>query len=112
MHISFSFLSSFSSTRLLHFTFVHYIEVFCDGGTKKSVQCSELGGVHYIEVCLQQKIVGGTGACVHMGGVHYIEVFTKGGYTVVERQRTKILELSQSHTGRQQTRTLRHSVSS
>ena len=82
MHISFSSLSYFLSTRPLHFTFVHYIEVFSDEETKKSVQCSELGGVHYIEVCLQQKFVGGTGACVHMGGVHYIEVFTKGGYTV------------------------------
>jgi hypothetical protein len=59
------------------------MEVFSDEGTKNSVQCSELGGVHCIEVCLQQKIVGGTRACVHMGGVHYIEVFTKGGYTVV-----------------------------
>ena len=51
-------------------------------GTKKSVHCSELGGVHYIEVCLQQKSIGGTEICVQTGGVHYIEVFTNRGLTV------------------------------
>ena len=51
-------------------------------GTKKSVHCSELGGVHYIEVCLQQKSIGGTEICVQTGGVHYIEVFTNRGFTV------------------------------
>ena len=29
---------------------VHYREVLSVQGTKKNVQCSELGGVHYIEV--------------------------------------------------------------
>ena len=40
-------------------TCVHYIEVFSAEGTKKSVHCSELGGVHYIEAHLQQKSIGG-----------------------------------------------------
>ena len=62
---------------------VHYVEVSFDEGTKKSVQCSELGGVHYTDGRSQQKSVGGTRGCVHMGGVHFIEVFTKGGLTVV-----------------------------
>ena len=52
-------------------------------GTKKSVHCLELGGVHYIEVYLQQKSIGGTEICVQTGGVHYIEVFTNRGFTVV-----------------------------
>ncbi len=51
-------------------------------GTEKSVHCSELGGVHYIEVHLQQKLIGGTGTSVQTRGVHFIEVFTKGGFTV------------------------------
>jgi hypothetical protein len=38
---------------------VHYIEVFCTIGTKNSVHCSELGGVHYVKVYLQQKSIGG-----------------------------------------------------
>jgi len=41
-----------------------------------------LGGVHFIEVHLQQKTVGGTEISVQSGGVHFIEVFTKGGFTV------------------------------
>ena len=53
-------------------------------GTKNCVHCSELGGVHYIEVCLQQKLVGGTETCVQTRGVHYVEVFTNGGFTVVK----------------------------
>ena len=63
-------------------TCVHYIEVFSAEGTKKSVHCSELGGVHYIEVYLQQKSIGGTETRVQIGGVHYTEVFIKGGFTV------------------------------
>ena len=35
--------------------FVHYAEVFFTEGTENRVQCSESRGVHYIEVCLQQK---------------------------------------------------------
>lgn len=62
--------------------YVHYIEVFLTVGTEKSVHCSELGGVHYIEVYLQQKLIGGTGPCVQTRGVHYKEVFTKRGFTV------------------------------
>jgi len=42
-----------------------------------------LGGVHFIEVHLQQKTVGGTEISVQSGGVHFIEVFTKGGFTVI-----------------------------
>ena len=61
---------------------VHYIEVFFTEGIKKSVHCSELGGVHYIEVYLQQKLIGGTETRVQIGGVHYREVFIKGGFTV------------------------------
>ncbi len=41
-----------------------------------------IGGAHYIEVCLQQKSIGGIETCVRIGGVHYIEVFTNGGFTV------------------------------
>ena len=44
---------------------------FSAEGTEKSVQCSELGGVHYIEVRLQQKLIGGTVASVQMRGVHW-----------------------------------------
>jgi hypothetical protein len=62
---------------------VHYTEVFFAEGTKKGVYCSELGGVHYIEVHLQQKSTGGTETRVQIGGVHYIEVFIKGGFTVL-----------------------------
>jgi len=46
-----------------------------------------LGGVHFIEVHLQQKTVGGTEISVQSGGVHFIEVFTKGGFTVYEGSR-------------------------
>ena len=49
---------------------VHYMEVFFDEGTKNRVHCSELGGVHYIEVLLQQKLIGGTGTSVQTRGVH------------------------------------------
>jgi len=45
-----------------------------------------LGGVHFIEVHLQQKTVGGTEISVQSGGVHFIEVFTKGGFTVSQYQ--------------------------
>ena len=38
--------------------------------TEKSVQCSELGGVHLGEVYLQQKSIGETERSVQMGGVH------------------------------------------
>ena len=62
---------------------VHFIEVFSAEGTKKSVHCSELGGVHYIEVHLQQKLIGGTEIRVQIGGVHFREVFTYRGFTVV-----------------------------
>ena len=51
--------------------------------TKKSVQCSELGGVHLAEVHLQQKSIGGTESSVQVGGVHYREVFINRGFTVV-----------------------------
>ena len=61
---------------------VHYVEVFFTARTENRVHCSELGGVHYIEVFLQQKSIGGTETCVQIGGVHYIEVFTDGGFTV------------------------------
>jgi len=44
-----------------------------------------LGGVHFIEVHLQQKTVGGTEISVQSGGVHFIEVFTKGGFTVLAK---------------------------
>ena len=64
-------------------TCVHYIEAFFTIRTKKSVHCSELRGVHYIEVYLQQKSIGRLGKCVQTGGVHYVEVFTEGGFTVV-----------------------------
>jgi hypothetical protein len=77
------FFSCFIHTRILCCRRVHYIEVFFAGGTRKSVHCSELGGVHYIEVYLQQKSIGGTETCVQIGGVHYIEVFTNRGFTVV-----------------------------
>ncbi len=66
---------------------VHCIEVFCIIRTKNSVHCSELGGVHYIEVYLQQKSIGGTETCVQTGGVHYIEVFINGGFTVIKKSR-------------------------
>ena len=59
------------------------MEVFFSTRTENRVHCSEFGGVHYIEVCLQQKTVGGTGTSVQTGGVHYIEVFTNGGFTVI-----------------------------
>ena len=65
-------------------TCVHYIEVFSAEGTKKSVHCSELGGVHYIEAHLQQKSIGGTKTRVQIGGVHFIEVFINRGFTVFE----------------------------
>ena len=64
---------------------VHYGEVFFVQGSKKSVQCSELGGVRLIEVQSQQKLRGGTEVRVQMGGVHYIEVFIIGGFTVVNK---------------------------
>lgn len=44
-----------------------------------------MGGVRYIEVYLQQKLIGGgMGAAVSVqtGGVHYIEMFIDGGFTV------------------------------
>jgi hypothetical protein len=50
--------------------------------TEKSVQCSELGGVHLAEVHLQQKSIGGTESSVQVGGVHYREVFINRGFTV------------------------------
>ncbi len=59
------------------------MEVFFAEWTKKSIHCSELGGVHYIEVHLQQKSIGGTETRVQIEGVHYIEVFIKGGFTVM-----------------------------
>ena len=62
-------------------TCVHYIEVFSAEGTKKSVHCSELGGVHYIEAHLQQNSIGGTKTRVQIGGVHFIEVFINRGFT-------------------------------
>ncbi len=49
----------FIQARILYWTCVHYIEVFPNIGTRKSVHCSELAGVHYIEVNLQQKLIGG-----------------------------------------------------
>ena len=49
-----------------------------------------LGGVHFIEVHLQQKTVGGTEISVQSGGVHFIEVFTKGGFTVFRKKRNHI----------------------
>ncbi len=82
MYAAFSFFSCFIDMHIFSCTCVHYKEVFFDEGTRNSVHCSELGGVHYIEVCLQQKSIGGTKACVQTGGVHYIEVFTNGGFTV------------------------------
>jgi hypothetical protein len=77
------FFSFFHTRTHTFYICVHYIEVFFAEGTKKSVHCSELGGVHYIEVRLQQKSIGGTEICVQIGGVHYIEVFTNGGFTVI-----------------------------
>jgi len=83
MHIVFSFFSFFYRyTHICYCRRVHDIEVFFDEGIRKSVHCSELGGVHYIEVYLQQKSIGGTETRVQIGGVHYTEVFIKGGFTV------------------------------
>ncbi len=72
--------------RTFYSTHVHYVEVFFTARTENLVHCSELGGVHYIEVCLQQKSIGGTETYVQIGGVHYIEVFTNGGFTVVGKE--------------------------
>lgn len=36
----------FIDTHIFCYTCVHYIEVFFDDGTRNSVHCSELGGVH------------------------------------------------------------------
>lgn len=58
-------------------------------GTENSVHCSELGDVHYIEVGLQQKSIGGTETCVQTGGVHDIEVFTNGRFTVYNASNRK-----------------------
>ncbi len=49
---------------------VHYTEVFFAEGTKKGVHCSELGGVHYIEVHLQQKSIGEIKTRVHIESIH------------------------------------------
>ena len=56
---------------------------------EKSVQCSELGGVHLAEVYLQQKSIGGTETSVQMGGVHYREVFINRGFTVIPNYERK-----------------------
>jgi len=77
------FLFFHARTRIYFCTRVHYAEVFFAEGTKKSVHCSELGGVHYVEVHLQPKSIGGTETRVQIGGVHLVEVFIKGGFTVV-----------------------------
>ena len=53
------FLFFYTHMRICYCRRVHYIEVFFTEGIKKSVHCSELGGVHYIEVHLQQKLIGG-----------------------------------------------------
>jgi hypothetical protein len=94
MYIVFSFFFRFIHTHIFCCTCVHYIEVFFAEGTKKSVQCSELGGVHYIEVHLQQKLIGGTDTRVHRGGVHYIEVFTNRGFTVYRNIRILYINFS------------------
>ncbi len=75
-------VKNFYIWRTFDSTHVHYVEVFFTSRTENRVHCSELGGVHYIEVCLQQKSIGGTETCVQIGGIHYIEVFTNGGFTV------------------------------
>ena len=67
---SFIIFDCFIHIRILFCACVHYIEVFSTLGPKKSVHCSELGGVHYIEFNLQQKLIGGTGTCVQTRGVH------------------------------------------
>ncbi len=58
---------------------VHYIEVFCTIRTKNSVHCSELGGVHYVEVYIYNKNRSG-------GPRHAFkqEVFINGGFTVIK----------------------------
>jgi hypothetical protein len=76
-------VKNFYIWRTFYSIHVHYVEVFFTARTENRVHCSELGGVHYIEVCLQQKSIGGTETCVQIGGVHYIEVFTNGGFTVI-----------------------------
>ena len=58
-------------------TYINHTEVFFVEVTEKSVHCSDLRGVHYIEICLQQKIVGGPGE------VFKQEVFTNRGSTVI-----------------------------
>ena len=58
---------------------------------QKSVHCSELGGVHYIEAQLQQKMIGGTEICVQIGGFHFIEVFTYRGFTVFSGQKFAVI---------------------
>ena len=76
------FFSCVIHTRLLYCRCVHHREVSFDEGTKKSVHCSELGGVHLAEVYLQQKSIGGTETSVQTGGVHYREMFINIGFTV------------------------------
>jgi hypothetical protein len=78
----FYFSLFFVITRILYFTCVHYIEVIFAEGTKKWCSFSEWGGVHYVEVYLQQKSIGGTEICVQTGGVHYAEVFINRDFTV------------------------------
>ena len=55
---------------------------FSYDGTENSVHSSELRGVHYREVLVQQKSLAGTGKFVQRGGVHFREVFINGGFTV------------------------------
>ena len=67
--------SIFSSTYFIHESVIGQCmftieRCFSTERTEKSVQCSELGGVHLAEVYLQQKSIGGSEASVQMGGVH------------------------------------------
>ena len=57
----------FSPKNVFYRKSIHFLEVFVVKGIEESVQCSELGGVHYIEVQSQQKQSEGEGGegCVH-----------------------------------------------
>ena len=79
--------SIFSSTYFIHESVIGQCmftieRCFSTEMTEKSVQCSELGGVHLAEVYLQQKSIGCSETSVPMGGVHYREVFINRGFTV------------------------------
>ena len=71
------FFSYFIHTYILYCICVHYIEVFSTERTKNRVHCSELRGVHYIEICFQQKTIRSPTIHVQIGGVLWVEVHIK-----------------------------------